>query len=216
MRLLIILLVLFAVVAAAGFWTNHQLETSTADLLENVDKIGVEIKKDNWETAYRKTLGLEKVWDRFLPGQPFEYQFVDDSIRAMYTSELQLRRMFGFFSALSIMVGCLGILGLVTYTAERRTKEIGIRKVLGAGNGGIVFLLSGDFLKLTVLSFAIAWPIAYLLVKDWLSGFTYRIEPGIWPFAIAGSLTLIIVVITVGTQAWRNATADPVKSLRYE
>lgn len=159
---------------------------------------------------------LEAIWGRFLPGQPFEYEFMDAAVEKLYRTELQLRRVFGFFAVLSIVVGCLGILGLVTYAAERRTKEFGVRKVLGASNAGLLYLLSSDFLKLIGASFAIAWPIAYFLVREWLSGFAYHIEVGTAPFLVTGSLTLILVALTVAIQIWRSATADPVHALRYE
>jgi putative ABC transport system permease protein len=160
--------------------------------------------------------GLEAVWSKFLPGKPFEFDFVDDVVRKRYSFESQLREILVFFSTLSILVGCLGVLGLVTYTAKLRTKEIGVRKVLGASNGGILALLSIGFLKLTLVSFAIAWPLAYLAGNDWLDGFVYRIDLGPMPFVASALVTLGLLAITVGIQSWRSATADPVTSLRQE
>jgi len=137
-------------------------------------------------------------------------------VRKRYSFESQLREILVFFSTLSILVGCLGVLGLVTYTAKLRTKEIGVRKVLGASNGGILALLSIGFLKLTLVSFAIAWPLAYLAGNDWLDGFVYRIDLGPMPFVASALVTLGLLAITVGIQSWRSATADPVTSLRQE
>ena len=107
-------------------------------------------------------------------------------------------------------------MGLVTYTAQRRTKEMGIRKVLGAGISGILILLAGDFFKLVAASLVIAWPVAYVLSDNWLTDFAYRIELGAEPFVISALLTLSLVAITVSVQSWRSATTDPIESLRYE
>ena len=159
---------------------------------------------------------LEQVWNRFLPAQPFEYEFLDDSIQALYESDLQLRRVFGFFSTLSIFISCLGMLGLVTHMAQQRTKEMGIRKVLGASSGSLLLNLSGDFIKLAFLSFILAFPIAYYLGESWLADFAYRVDIGIGVFLVATLATLVLVALTVGVQSWRTATADPVESLRHE
>lgn len=159
---------------------------------------------------------LEDVWHMFLPDQPFEYEFMNDIVQQHYKSEMQLRKVSIFFSILSIIVGCLGVLGLVTYTAQQRRKEMGIRKVLGATSRNILMLLTSDFLKLTTVSFFIAWPIAYVLGTNWLTNFTYRMSLGLSPFLINSILTLCLVAIAIGIQSWRSATADPVESLRSE
>jgi putative ABC transport system permease protein len=160
--------------------------------------------------------GLEAVWGKFLEGKPFEFNFADDLMAEAYASELQLRSVFGFFSSLSIFVGCLGILGLVTFTAQQRTKEIGIRKVLGASNQGVLVLLSSSFLKLAALSFVIGFPVAYYLAESWLTNFTFRIDIGVGIFALVATATLALVALTVGFQSWRAASADPVRSIRHE
>ena len=160
--------------------------------------------------------GIEAVWDKFMGGIPFEFQFADDLIQDRYLAELQLRQVLRFFSGLSILVGCLGVLGLVSFTARQRTKEIGIRKVLGSDNIGIVRLLSTDFVRLSLVSFLVAWPIAYVIGADWLSSFPYRVNLGPLPFVTSGLFIIGLPAITVGIQSWRSATQDPVISLRQE
>jgi len=160
--------------------------------------------------------GVKEVWDTFMNGIPFEFRFVDEIIQERYLAELRLRQVLRFFTGLSILVGCLGVLGLVSYTAQQRTREIGIRKVLGADHLDILRLLSLDFAKLSVVSFAIAWPIAYSLGSDWLANFAYRTELGVLPFLISGAFILLVLAVTVGVQSWRSASRDPVVSLRQE
>ena len=120
------------------------------------------------------------------------------------------------FAGIAIFVACLGLFGLVAFTAERRTKEIGIRKVLGASVSGIVMLLSKDFVKLVLIANVIAWPIAYWAMRDWLANFAYRINLDWQIFALSGGLALVVAVLTVGYQAWKAARANPVDALRYE
>ncbi len=124
--------------------------------------------------------------------------------------------MFFFFSLLAIAVGCLGLFGLAAYSAERRTKEIGVRKVLGASAPAIAGLLSREFAKWVVAANLIAWPAAYLGMRQWLQNFAYRVPVGIAPFVLSATLALVIALITVSYQAVRSAVSDPVTSLRYE
>ena len=136
--------------------------------------------------------------------------------RTLAPPERRVAQVFTVFSALAMFIGCLGLFGLASYTTERRTKEIGVRKVMGASTGSIVALLSSDFLKLVLIAAAIASPTAYFAMNRWLEDFAYRIEisPGI--FLLAGALGLVIALATVSYQAVKAALADPVKSLRYE
>ena len=159
---------------------------------------------------------LESVWKQFLPTRPFDYQFLNEVLDAYYRSEMTLQKVCGIFAALSIFIGCLGMLGLIVFAAQQRTKEIGIRKTLGASEGKIVLLLTRNFLWLTVIANVVGWPVAYVLMSSWLTNFTYRIDLGPLIFVATGLLTLGIVFVTVGGQAWRAACANPVHALRDE
>jgi putative ABC transport system permease protein len=159
---------------------------------------------------------LEKKWKQFVPRQPFSYDFMNDTLGWMYEKEMRLNRVAGFSSLLAIFVACLGLFGLASFTAERRTKEIGIRKVLGASVSDIVALLSKDFLKLVVAANLIAWPVAYWIAEKWLQNFAYRTNVGIGVFALAGGLALGIALLTVSAQAVQAALANPVEALRNE
>ncbi|HMB89527.1 MAG TPA: ABC transporter permease [Rhodothermales bacterium] len=159
---------------------------------------------------------MEAAWQQVAPGQPFSYSFLDEDLDQLYASEQRLGKIFGTFAFLGIFVACLGLLGLAAFTAEQRTKEIGIRKVFGAGMPGLVLLLSKDFLRLVVIAFVIAAPVGYVLMQRWLEDFAYRIELGASVFVLAGGLAVLIALLTVSYQAMRAALADPIKSLRYE
>jgi len=159
---------------------------------------------------------LEKKWNQYVPGEPFQYGFVDESIENFYTNERRISKIFRNFTILAVFIACLGLFGLASFMAERRTKEIGIRKVMGARIWGIILMLSKEFVKWVLMANLIAWPIAYLLSKRWLQGFAYRINLGLDIFVFSAVLALFIAVLTVSYQAIRAATADPVQSLRYE
>ncbi|MCI0696538.1 ABC transporter permease [candidate division KSB1 bacterium] len=163
--------------------------------------------------------GMEHIEQQFsllAPGASFQYVFLDDVFNQMYRAEERLSRIFTTFAALAIFIACLGLFGLAAFTAERRTKEIGIRKVLGASVSRIVTLLSKDFAKLVLLANLIAWPIAWYAMNRWLQDFAYRVHLSWWVFALAGGLALLIALLTVSTQAIRAALANPVEALRYE
>jgi putative ABC transport system permease protein len=159
---------------------------------------------------------LEKTWKRFVPDQPFVCRFLDETLNQMYQSERRLRRISGVSSALAILVACLGLFGLAAFSAEQRTKEVGIRKVLGASIANIVLLLSRDFVKFVAVANLIAWPVAYYVMNGWLQNFAYRVGLGIWTFVLGGILVLIIALVTVSVQAVKAARANPVDALRYE
>jgi putative ABC transport system permease protein len=165
------------------------------------------------------TLGfIEATWKRLYPELPFDFYFLDTVFDRLYRSEVRQRQLFGVLSALAVFIACLGLFGLAAYAAEQRTKEIGIRKVLGASTPGIVRLLSGEFTRLVLAANLLAWPVAYLAMNRWLSGFAYRIELASqlgW-FLLAGVLSVVVAWLTVGFQAVKAAMADPVRSLRYE
>jgi len=159
---------------------------------------------------------VEQIWKTSLPGYPFEFTFLDETFAALYQQEQRESKLFLIFSVLSIMIASLGVFALTAYSAEERTREIGIRKTLGASVAGIVRLLSGEFVKLVLLANLIAWPVAWWAMSKWLQNFAYRIEISWWIFALAGGLALVIALLTVSTQAIRAAVANPVESLRYE
>ena len=150
------------------------------------------------------------------PDYPFEYKFVDDDFNRLFKTETLIGKLAGIFSMLAIFISCLGLFGLAAYTAERRTKEIGVRKVLGASTQGLAALLSKDFLRLVAISCFIAFPVAWWVMNNWLQSFTYRVNINWTVFAFSGVLALLIAVLTVSFQAIKAAIANPVKSLRTE
>lgn len=158
----------------------------------------------------------EKVWNEAYPGYLFEYHFLDETLAGFYIQETQLATLYKIFAALAILISCLGLFGLVSYMAIQRTKELGIRKVLGAGKANIVYLLSREFTLLILLAFGIATPLAYILMNKWLQNYTYKIEISIWVFLLAMVASVFIAWLTVGRIAWKAALANPVKSLRTE
>ena len=159
---------------------------------------------------------VEGVWKEFLPDQPFTYSFLDDEFAAMYADERRLAHLLGGFSAVAILIALIGLFGLAAYAAERRTKEIGIRKVLGASVGGIVGLLSREFVAMVAIAFVVSTPIAWVVMSRWLETFAYRMEITWALFAWVGLAGLVLAVGTVGVQAVRAALANPVESLRSE
>ncbi|MEP7141464.1 MAG: ABC transporter permease [Ferruginibacter sp.] len=159
---------------------------------------------------------IEAVMKKDNPAYPFNYIFVDDQFNFMFTNEELISRLASVFAALAIIISCLGLFGLAAYTAERRTKEIGIRKVLGASVSRITRLLSMDFLKLVFISALIAFPVAWWAMNKWLLNYAYRIEIRWWIFIVAGGVALLIALFTISFQAIKAAVANPVKSLRTE
>ncbi len=159
---------------------------------------------------------IEDIWKSFFPETPFEYRFLDEEYDKLYRAEQRMGTLFKYFTGLAVLISCLGLFGLASFMAEKRTKEIGIRKALGASVSGIVILLNREFAKWVVIANIIAWPIAYLVMKSWLQNFAYRTDLHLWIFLVSGALALIIAVLTVSYQSVRAATANPVDSLRYE
>jgi putative ABC transport system permease protein len=151
-----------------------------------------------------------------MAGQPFTYSFMDDDFNHLYQSEQNTGKIFVSFASFAIFIACLGLFGLVTYAAEQRTKEIGIRKVLGASVTNIVSMLSNDFVKLVGIAAVIAFPIAWWAMNNWLQGFAYRTSISWWVFAVAGLLAIFITVVTVSFRAIKAALMNPVTSLKAE
>jgi ABC-type antimicrobial peptide transport system permease subunit len=167
----------------------------------------------NVETAIKK---IEAVIKKDNPSYPFTYHFVDDQFNSMFQNEQLISKLSRVFAALAIIISCLGLFGLAAYTAERRTKEIGVRKVLGASVTSITTLLSKDFLLLVFISCIVAFPVAWLIMQNWLQNYKYRIEISWWIFLAAGISAILIALITISFQSVKAAMSNPVKSLRTE
>jgi len=160
--------------------------------------------------------GLESIWAKFEPSYPFRYYFLDSDYAKFYEQENRLGEILGYFTILAIIISCLGLFGLSSYITTLRTKEIGVRKVLGASVGSVVLLLTKEFTRLVLIACVVAFPIAYLAMKSWLESFAYAVDIGWVVFAAAGIAAIMIAWVTVGYQSVRAAVADPVRSLRYE
>ncbi len=195
-----------------------------ASLKENIEPLLLYKSSNlNWmilrteTTDYKQLLRqLEQNWESTVSNVPFNYVFIDREMEKMYAEEQRLGKISTVFTFLAILISCLGLFGLVSYVAEQKKKEIGIRKVLGASINSVVKLLTKDFVKLVLIAFVIASPIAYYFMQRWLEDFTYRIDIQWWVFVLAGGFALIITLLTVGFQSIKSALANPVKSLRTE
>jgi putative ABC transport system permease protein len=175
--------------------------------------VSVRVDGNNIE---RKLEEIKNVWHKFAGNQAFEYFFFDEDFAKLYTAEKRTSLIVTVFAVLAIFIACLGLLGLAAFTTEQRTKEVGIRKILGASIVGIVMLLSKDFAKWVLIANIIAWPIAYFAMNKWLEDFAYRIDIQLWSFLFAGITAFVIAFLTVSYQAVKAAKANPVKSLKYE
>ena len=173
----------------------------------------VKLKSGN----FRETIqSIEKTWKKFNLERPFHYSFLDQKIADMYAADVTTKKIFSVFSILAILIACLGLLGLITYTIQIRTKEIGIRKVLGASISNILWLLGKNFFRIIILAGLIAFPLAWLMMNRWLEGFAYRINIGPWVFLFALFIAILVAAITICLQAIKAALANPVSSLRSE
>ncbi len=202
------------VVKDFNFRSLHQLITPL--VMTMTPGFGETIVKINTADVPGVLAGMKNKWGMFKTEQPFTYSFLDDRYNNTYKAEQNIGAILGIFAGLTIFVACLGLFGLATFTAEQRTKEIGIRKVLGADVKGLVSLLSKDFLKLVLIAFAIASPAAWYVMHWWLQGFAYRINISWLIFATAGTAVVIITLITVSYQSIKAALMNPVKSLKTE
>ena len=166
---------------------------------------------------YASTLSfIESAWKKYAGDEAFDYDFLDRNLAHLYAAEQSTSKIVTIFSGLAMFVACLGLLGLAAFVAQRRTKEIGIRKVLGASVTEIIYLLSREFAKGILVANLVAWPLGYYVMNNWLKNFAYRIDMTVWPFLLGGILALIIAIVSVSWQAIRAATANPIESLRYE
>ncbi|MBI1768673.1 MAG: ABC transporter permease [Bacteroidetes bacterium] len=175
--------------------------------------VAVRLKAGQFQQAIPK---IESKWKEFVPDQPFKYQFVDDNLNRGYADEQRSGKLFAIFSGLAIIIACVGLFGLSAYTASLRTKEIGIRKVLGSSVGEVVVLLSKNFTKLVVIAFAIAVPLSWWMMDSWLKGFAYRVNVDLLSFVVAGLLAFGIALITVSYQSIKAAIVNPSRSLKSE
>ena len=206
---------IIGVVKDFHFESLHQEISPIVMFISSVDlnQISVRISPQN----IPQTMAfLKGIWAEVRPNYPFSYYFIDENFDQLYRSEENLQRIFSYFAFLSVVIGCLGLFGLAAYSAERRTKEIGIRKVLGASAPGLAVLLSKEFTKWVLLANVIAWPTAYLVMSRWLQNFAYRSGIGLGTFLLAGGLAWVIAFLTVSYQAIKASLADPVTALKYE
>jgi ABC-type antimicrobial peptide transport system permease subunit len=200
----------------------------TRSFKEKIPPIALMMNRDNVSTLniklasgqpadWQRTIGdIRNVWQRFYPDDPFDYQFYDQTLETFYKQERQLSRVVNLATCIAILISCLGLFGLATLMAHQRTKEIGIRKVLGASVAGVVALLSKDFLKLVMVAILIASPLAWYIMTKWLENFAYRVSIQWWLFALSGLLAIGIALATVSFQSIKAALVNPVKSLRAE
>jgi putative ABC transport system permease protein len=172
--------------------------------------------KINGSKAHDALAFIQSVWQKNSPDHPFEYQFLDEHFADVYRADTQVSSIIGILAGLAIIISCLGLFGLASYSAEKRIKEVGIRKVLGASVQNIVGMLSKDFLKYVLIAAVIAWPLAWFSIYKWLQDYAYRIHISWWIFLLAVLLAMLIALITISYQAIKAAIANPVKSLRTE
>ena len=159
---------------------------------------------------------IRKIWSDYFPNDPFNYYFLDESYNQQYRADALYGKVFGIFASLAILIACFGLMGLSAYNILQRTKEIGIRKVMGASVGHVLYILSKQFLLLVIVAFALAIPVTWWVMHNWLQDFAYRINIKWWVFGVAGIVALLIAIVTISMQAIRAALANPVKSLRTE
>jgi putative ABC transport system permease protein len=177
---------------------------------------GVVLIKFSSDNVPKLLADIKNIWQEYNPNLPFEYHFLDQTIDQQYVFERQLSNIFTLFSLLAIAISISGLLGLAVLLMGQRTKEIGIRKVLGASVFEVIFLLSKEFTKWVLIANVIAWPVAYYFMNKWLQDFAYRIDINWWIFILSGGVALMVALGTVSFLAIKAATANPIDSLRYE
>jgi putative ABC transport system permease protein len=180
---------------------------------EFVNELFVKVTGENIQFALQS---LQSLWKEQVPHRPFEYHFLDEEYDTMYRAEQRIEKIFGTFAIVAILLACLGLFALAAFTTVQRTKEIGIRKVLGASVASITALLSSEFVKMVLVALAIAIPVAWYAIEQWLQDFAYRIAIQGWVFALAGLVAIFITMVTVSFQTIKAALANPVESLKNE
>lgn len=205
------------VVGVMKDFNYESLKNEIRPMIFNFNKMGNRIVARVAEGKVKDAVSIaEKEWDAVDSGQPFNYEFVDESFDALFRSEQRLGKVFTVFTMLAILVACLGLLGLASFTAEQKTKEIGIRKALGATVGNVMMLLSKDFTRLVIIAFVIAVPVSFYIMDNWLNNFAYHVEIGFGVFVFSGLISLVIAWLTVSYQSFMAARSNPVRSLRSE
>ncbi len=195
---------------------RNEIEPLVITMYTNVWRpafVFVKIKADNTEGTLKD---IENTWNAFAPGFPFDFLFLDESFERMYQADQRAGTIFKYFTILAIFISCLGIFGLSAFTAEQRTKEIGIRKVLGASMASIIALVSKEFVILLALANAVAWPLSFIIMNRMLSAYAYRTNIPLWLFLLSGVLAVTVALLTVSFQAFKAARTDPARALRYE
>jgi len=182
-------------------------------LTPNIGKVAIRVNSADIPALITQ---IGDKWKQLTPGHPFTYTFMDEDFNVIYNTEQRIGKIFIVFTSLAIIIACLGLFGLAAYAAEQRTKEIGIRKVLGADVTVIVAMLSTDFIKLVGIAILIASPLAWYAMQQWLQNFAYRVNLHWWLIASAGIAAILIAFVTVSFQAIKAAVANPVNSLRSE
>ena len=204
-------------VSPDGDSTEHSILSGGSVLFESLEAIWNYLSVKIATSEIKNTINfLSEKWKEFGQSKPLSYSFFDENFAELYSSDLQTKKVFTVFATLAIFIACLGLFGLATFTAEQRTKEIGIRKVLGSTVLQITLLLSKEFMKWVLISNIIAWPVAFYIMNRWLEDFVYRTELSPILFISAGLLTLLIAIITVSYQSIKAAISNPVNSLRSE
>ena len=187
------------------YFFHNENETGASNVLS------LRLQADDFQQTIQK---VESIWTRFAPDQPFRYSFLEGDLSSLYVAEQVSQRIFGLFSLLAIFIACMGLLGLAAYITLQRTKEIGIRKVLGASTANLITLLSKDFLKLVFIALLIGSPVAWYAMNKWLENFAYRVDLNWTVFLLAGVLAIIIAFLTISFQAIKTARANPIKALK--
>ncbi len=177
------------------------------------EEMSVKISGENIPATINR---LEKIWTEMVPDWPFQYAFLDDHFKTLYRTDQQMKAVVSIMAALAILIACMGLFGLAAITTQRRIKEIGVRKILGASTLQILITISGKFVRLILLAFLLFSPVAWYFLQVWLEGFAYRIDLNIWMFLIGGAMALLIALMTLSFHALRSARANPVEALRYE
>ncbi|MFK8059456.1 MAG: ABC transporter permease [Polaribacter sp.] len=204
---------IIGVVKDFHFTSIHQVVSPAYFRLFNTWNIAAKLKSGREKEAL---LGIQQLYEKFAPGNIFDYKFIDTGYQSFYESEQRIGKISTYFAILAILISCLGLFGLVAFSAERRAKEIGVRKVLGASTSSIIMMLSKEFLNLVFIAILIGLPIAYFFMKQWLSKFAYRIDLSFWIFISVILVSLLIAWLTVSFQAYRFSVINPVKSLKSE
>jgi putative ABC transport system permease protein len=204
---------LYEEIEPMAFSASYYSSDSNSSMYVNAAQYLVKLAPGSAATAIDR---LQQAWSEVRPNAPFEASFVDAELDAQYRAEQRLGQLIGLFSGLAMVIACLGLFGLAAYTAQQRTKEIGIRKALGASLGGLVVNLSREFVALVGVAICVAAPLAYFGMQQWLQTFAYRIDVGVGTLVGAGAVALVIALLTVSTQTFRAARTDPAEALRSE